>query len=475
MRWPLGLSCALIGTVSVLGADPVPHGFSSPSPARSARLLIPQPYDFPETQVIRAQADSPPPLGMTPVRRSLAAYSSPAPSQPASPAWLRGVAEPESIVPAAASLPSASPTPRSTLDTPSRRTHWDNISLPIVRLFSTTPPTPVSSTPAATTTHFPHAQTPFRGTNAQGATIYAGPPAYRWYGYGATTPPAFLIQSQGQYPRASADWYHITGATAGAFPVPVLAPPTTTVEAPSPSVTSPQSVTPPPASMGNAPTTPGVLPPPIRPTPAVLQQSNAAPLTRNTEHVMPQSVISPPAPDPRALPTPISPLHPSSVHVSPATVSTPAPHEANRLQPAIFPTLPPSSPLDSYHPPLGPASPVPTPEHSPWKPAAPRSGREAFPSSSLSNSEPVRRDISGSFPVIARGQLGETPVDFTTLLLEQITAGQARHLQVRWISPTHLEIAWESSHPTDAERLVRLISAHPDLAPFHLDFRITIQ
>jgi len=54
--------------------------------------------------------------------------------------------------------------------------------------------------------------------------VYAGPPAYRWYGWGSTTPGANPHSPTGIYPKASANWYSQTGATPGAFPVPVTYP-----------------------------------------------------------------------------------------------------------------------------------------------------------------------------------------------------------------------------------------------------------
>ena len=54
--------------------------------------------------------------------------------------------------------------------------------------------------------------------------VYAGPPAYRWYGWGSTTPGANPHSPTGVYPKASANWYSQTGATPGAFPIPVTYP-----------------------------------------------------------------------------------------------------------------------------------------------------------------------------------------------------------------------------------------------------------
>lgn len=55
------------------------------------------------------------------------------------------------------------------------------------------------------------------------ASVYASPPAYRWYGWGTTTPGANPHAPTGQYPNGSANWLAKTGATPGAFPAPAVA------------------------------------------------------------------------------------------------------------------------------------------------------------------------------------------------------------------------------------------------------------
>ncbi len=58
----------------------------------------------------------------------------------------------------------------------------------------------------------PQPQAPPPGT-------YASPPAYRWYGWGGTTPGANPHSPTGVYPQGSANWYAQSGATPGAFPI----------------------------------------------------------------------------------------------------------------------------------------------------------------------------------------------------------------------------------------------------------------
>ncbi len=98
---------------------------------------------------------------------------------------------------------------------------------------------------------------PFRGTTPGGRAAYAGHPAYRWYGWGTTTPGANPYAPGGDYPATSAQWYTMSGATPGAFPVPVTNPfraipgpgaPAYAVNAssmPSPSVAPPSFAAPP--------------------------------------------------------------------------------------------------------------------------------------------------------------------------------------------------------------------------------------
>jgi hypothetical protein len=62
--------------------------------------------------------------------------------------------------------------------------------------------------------------------------VYAGPPAYRWYGYGTPTAGANPYAPTGRYPQASGTWFAQTGATPGAFPVPVGGMPVTPREPP---------------------------------------------------------------------------------------------------------------------------------------------------------------------------------------------------------------------------------------------------
>ena len=177
---------------------------------------------------------------------------------------------------------------------------------------------------------------PFRGTTANGATAYAGRPAYRWYGWGTTTPGANPLAPANEYPATSANWYAMSGATPGAFPIPVsypfrtppgneapayastaapLAPaPTFTAVAPRP--TMPRSIAETPQYRYTVPAINGAAPPyptntgPTVPAVPPEWRGHVGPLSSNSE--VPQGMTDPawqPAsattPAPNAKPTPI--------------------------------------------------------------------------------------------------------------------------------------------------------------------------
>ncbi len=163
---------------------------------------------------------------------------------------------------------------------------------------------------------------PLRGTAANGAPVLAGPPAWRWYGYGSVTPGANAYAPTGQYPRASSNWYSVTRATPGAFPVPVVAP----------FRSAPGSE--PPSYAGGSPA-------PTRPAPAAFQPTPA------------ESAI---APTPRFNPTPFpAPATPAGTRTGPAPVTQPA----AAMPPPVVP-IPTMTPVAAAPPALAPI-PLPPP------------------------------------------------------------------------------------------------------------------
>jgi len=171
---------------------------------------------------------------------------------------------------------------------------------------------------------------PFRGTTANGATAYAGRPAYRWYGWGTTTPGANPLAPANEYPATSANWYAMSGATPGAFPIPVSYPfrtppgneapvyastaaplaPAPTFTAVTPRPTTPRPIAETPQYRYTAPATNGAAPPlptntgPTFPAVPPEWRGRVGPLSSNAE--MPQGMTDPAwQPAPNAKPTPI--------------------------------------------------------------------------------------------------------------------------------------------------------------------------
>lgn len=221
----------------------------------------------------------------------------------------------------------------------------------------------------------PNASSPFRGTAANGAMVYAGPPAYRWYGWGSVTPGANPYAPNGQYPKASANWYSITGATPGAFPVAVTNSPRMTGPEP-PAYISAQS----PAS-------------PNRPTPSLslpLQQN----ISTNSRPAATPAALEQPRPSPLSPPdmkvwtTPPAPAAPSAT--KPEIQSPLAPPPPAAVAPAsppivpVTPALPPPAslrdPLTAVVPPPPPSrDPLPANALSPIAPAAPANPDSVLP------------------------------------------------------------------------------------------------
>ncbi len=267
----------------------------------------------------------------------------------------------------------------------------------------TAPAPAVQQQPIARET--PNAITPFQGVSPNGQPIFAGPPAWRWNGYGAPTPGANPYAPTGHYPRASANWYSITGATPGAFPVPVTnsfaqnpgtdppvyvhTPTQRVVSGPAYAVhpiTAPYQITPtaPTIASGNVP--PMYAPLPTTPTPIATEPAGIPlrvptltppPLpvhttTPTTPVVTPVTELEPPVriqtpgdgvarvpllPNPGGSTAPLQPL-PTLPPVSPALPSTREPNHV--VQPVAKPAV----------------YPVPTTEELPqWQPSNPRTPR----------------------------------------------------------------------------------------------------
>ncbi len=376
-----------------------------------------------------------------------------------------------------------------------------------------TPPAPEKRVP---TPEQPTAATPFRGTGASGAPVYAGPPAYRWYGWGTVTPGANPFAPTGQFPKASANWYSITGATPGAFPVPVMNPLRTPPGTEPPNYSS--APVPQPQPVASQP------PPPFQPRPQPLERPETLRFNPPVESKFAPPAFTPPAvpvnvpkitPPPTVSPTAVAPGEPESVAVkelAPIPVlppPVPAPVVALPVLPPAVP-LPTPSVLPSVEPakPVGatPPSPLPISVTDESKPAVPNRvevtigapKREAqhwqtapeptqrapgtwapagapLPVHSNDATPAWKSGAAPVKPVVARAQIPDAEPDSVATLVRQVCQGRADGVDVRWSGTKKLMVCFEVRAAAEAQKLVTDISRRPELAPYQIDFCVVVK
>ncbi|MFO0804621.1 MAG: hypothetical protein U0791_16045 [Gemmataceae bacterium] len=408
---------------------------AAPPQQRAAILLPPVKMEPGELPTLARGAIDDVPVGSTPVARKAASAGGPA--------WVSGV-DPN-VIPAAGFTPFRDKTETKT---PILSNAKDLPPLTPSKLNASVPPPqprpldkPKSATPTerlippllSTPEQPGDPNMPLRGTASNGAPVLAGPPAYRWYGYGTATPGANQYAPNGQYPKASANWYGVTGATPGAFPVPVV---------------NPYRGVP-----GNEPPS-YVANPPVR----TIDSSKSTPIA------VPPSPSVRPNPVSRSAPAPQTgvPAMPAigSIGTSPSTPLPPLP------TPVGVPAMPPVSPVKMTKP----ASPEPLPptlrnDASMPVPVLPPPNLFSEPGANL-----IRNEIA------ARAQMpdGKQP-DATASLIQGLCKGRADGVDVRWNSSRKLTVCFEVRTAPDATKLVKDISARPELAPFAIDFCVVVK
>jgi hypothetical protein len=522
-----------VGAIAMLGLAVTVAVAQPPGRERAAELKPPQvllPSEMPP--VARGAVGDFPvsSLPTTPVTRPGAPGSRP-PGVASGPAWLTGV-DPN-VRPASGlglkgtnvrplTPPTAMPKDEPSVQ-PVQPRFIDRVKAPFVGEKSPPPqqlpPLTAKALPQPQPLEQPTASTPYRGTGANGAPVFAGPPAYRWYGWGSVTPGANPLAPTGQYPKASANWYAITGATPGAFPVPVGNPGQTPsgTEPPtyglSRSPTAPQPVvpiaTPPqpaiqyterpegskfglmpepklvPGGTGAALPPPSFGPPPVPPAPSV------------------PTLTPPPLPKPAAVAPPVVPP-PAPVAVKPpAPVLPPAPTVPKPDQGAMLPALPPVPPLPAISavppvppvpvplpvaeatPPAGIPGPLPTSvtttppkEESNWQPAnesAPPPPGTWAPSQGMAPETGGRTGRAPSAPVVARGQMNDKTPDPIATLIQQMCQGRATGVEVRFTGTKKLQVCFEVRGANAAQQLVGEISKRPELTAYQIDFCVLVK
>lgn len=506
MRLLMGMLGLL--SVGVTVANSQPPTVTGPS-QRSARLLPPQPLTAAEPgPLARASSEELPRfLDSTPVTRSTPKASS-------GPAWLNGtdsqVRPASGVVGPKSAVRPLTPPDALTPEQPGYLTKGleklksviQSDPLPQPRTFPTTGSAQVGTpTPTA----------PFRGTTTTGAPVYAGPPAYRWYGWGTVTPGANPYAPTGQYPQASANWYAITGATPGAFPIPVMNPRRVAPGTEPPAyATMPAVRTPPPVlpAQGSEPTTssgvgaPSFLPPPADLAPQLPLANTANPAT--TPPALPPTRLVPPAapePPPVTIPQPIGnavtvptltpvPVAPGLKPTEPEPMPTPSlPPPVNSSNSAPGEVDTPSGPgvVSSEHrlppiPVIAPESPLPTvlpgstPDEQPtWQPSREKPASDQWAPVGKASELPPNRGPVMPAGGVARGQADDGRADSVGNLIRKLCEGRASGVDVRWTGSKKLTVCFECRSAPAAQQLVKDISARPELGPYQIDFCVLVK
>ena len=380
------------------------------------------------------------------------------------------------------------------------------------------------------------ATAPFRATGANGAPVFAGPPAYRWYGWGSVTPGANPLAPTGQYPKASANWYSITGATPGAFPVPVsnpgrvqpgTEPPSYGLSRSQPSAqpvvpvsvqaqTQPHHHSPkrgrnpmtgrstrrvgrsscphPCAGLRATTKLPAQVNVPTIPTPPVTKPAAVAPPVIPPPDDVPAPIVSAPSGSvPPTVPKPESvatdpplvapvPVVPAVPVVAPAKPILPAP----TAEPVHVP-LPTTErkPLEAAPAPL-PSSVTENPprEELHWQPNTepsppppgswtPAPGTAPLPTTAPST--PAWQSGSAKVGPVARGQFNDNTPDPIATLIKQVCQGRAEAVEVRWTGAKKMSVCFEIRTAAAAQKLVSDISKRPELSAYQIDFCVLVK
>jgi len=284
--------------------------------------------------------------------------------------------------------------------------------------------------------------------------VYASPPAYRWYGWGGTTPGSNPYSPTGVYPQGSANWYAQSGATPGAFP---LTPTTRPVEA----------VVEPPAYAGN-----GASDPPfIVGVPAA------------TSEPKPRFISGPPIPEPSIVArTPIG-FAPPPPPEMPATPSLPggmpvaiAGSSEGRMQPAEpistqatelnWQTaggrgIAPKDPIPLPPPPMPPMQPVVQPSASEpaWAtvPAKHGGAKPAVPTISL-----------------IRGQVENREPQSLDAIIRSTCVGRVVSADVRANGAGKLVVTFVAASESAAREAAALVAKLPELKPYEVTFEARV-
>lgn len=272
--------------------------------------------------------------------------------------------------------------------------------------------------------------------------MYAGPPAYRWYGYGSPSPGNNPYAPTGRYPQASGTWFTQTGATPGAFPVPIGGMPVTPREQPVVVQAFPQE---PPRTLDSA------RPAGYRPVPETLEPVSPPP----------RSVVAetPRFTDPREPQMPVGPGAAAEPGTPPDLTWLPA--SANSRVPIAATPEPRTLPV-----PVAPSSPAPPPSTSPgtdWGP----SRRPTPPDAPL----PTVTISRGQAPTAATVAPTEADVDAA---IRSACFGRASRVGVSRPGPQKLHVTLVVPTEADARDAAAVVSRLPELKTLAVTFEAVI-
>ncbi len=280
-------------------------------------------------------------------------------------------------------------------------------------------------------------------------SVYATPPAYRWYGWGGTTPGANPHAPSGVYPQGSANWYSQTGATPGAFPVTLSK---STAEAPSIE---------PPVYAGKINAEPGL-------------EINVA-VNPPESKPIPRYISGPPVPEPRIVArTPVGqPIAGYEYPVSPSLPSgTPVAIASSSSDGRTIPAEPFVAPAPDLNwqtvtnrpgtvtrepDPVPQAVPMaPLPAETPWAPVR-------------TNPKPPSPTVS-----VIRGQVDYREPQSIEQFIRNSCVGRVIRTEVRAVTPKKLVVTFVVGNENAARDAAALVANLPELKPYEVTFEAQI-
>jgi hypothetical protein len=88
---------------------------------------------------------------------------------------------------------------------------------------------------------------------------------------------------------------------------------------------------------------------------------------------------------------------------------------------------------------------------------------------------PQSRGNGGAVNPVARGQVGDSQPDPVATLIRRLCEGRAGGVDIRWTGTKKLTVGFGCPTAIDAQKLVEVISARPELTAYQIDFRVLVK